>query len=165
MRCLALICQAVFFVFFLNLCRLQCKNSCRCNYSGLILLIIVGFNTWKSKQSHGKKCINFGHTVIVKQSSATYITDYCFILFLYQQKPKSQPLCTICSTIQGLWGRSAYVWFIAIQRPMVGMVTAGDFTVASSAFHCEVTVLICVQNWMPCNRKKQNAQNHNLKNK
>lgn len=31
-----------------------------------------------------------------------------------------------------------------IQRPIVGMVTAGLFKVASSAFHCEVMVLICV---------------------
>lgn len=31
-----------------------------------------------------------------------------------------------------------------VQRPIVGMVTAGLFKVASSAFHWEVTVLIWV---------------------
>lgn len=35
-------------------------------------------------------------------------------------------------------------WAEVIQRPIVGMVTAGLFNVASSAFHWEVTVLIWV---------------------
>lgn len=43
----------------------------------------------------------------------------------------------------GLQERSAVTdW--STQRPIVGMVTAGLFKVASSAFHCVVTVLICV---------------------
>lgn len=43
-----------------------------------------------------------------------------------------------------MWRQKAWQVAESIQRPIVGMVTAGLFNVASSAFHWEVTVLICV---------------------
>lgn len=43
-----------------------------------------------------------------------------------------------------MWRQKAWRGVESTQRPIVGMVTAGLFNVASSAFHWEVTVLIWV---------------------
>lgn len=50
-------------------------------------------------------------------------------------------LFTVCNYV---WRKKACQVAQSIQRPIVGMVTAGLFNVASSAFHWEVTVLIWV---------------------